>query len=198
MERVTNEDWMMVFFTKAAASLQSNDITVDNWFVPRLHSPHISFSSNTHTQICQTFDTNKQTIINGQAKPCRCIISIKLLVKCDTLIRYIESIPFIKYDVTHCLLKLWWSSLNWLDIPRLPRQEGPRRDHFAGKWWQYEGGIKAQCYACRLTTWNDYTSHTFPHQNCVNVVMPQFNTAASNQSNTLPLHLQSSISECRL
>ena len=136
----------------------------------------------THTQICQTFDTNKQTIINGQAEPCRCNISIKLLVKCDTLIRYIESISFIKRGIwchTHCLLQLWWSSLNWLDIPRLPRQEGPRRSHFAGKWWQYEGGIQAQCYACRLTTWNDYTSHTFPHQNCVNVVMPQFNTAAS-------------------
>ena len=42
----------------------------------------------THTRICQTFDTNKQTIINGQAERCHSsYISIKLLVKCDTLIR---------------------------------------------------------------------------------------------------------------
>ena len=102
MERVTNEDWMIVFFTKAAASLQSNDITVDNWFVPdntRLIFLFLPTPGLTHTQICQTSDTNKQTIINGQAEPCRCNISIKLLVKCDTLIRYIESISFIKRGI---------------------------------------------------------------------------------------------------
>ena len=122
MARVTNEDWMMVFFTKAAASLQSNDITVDyNWFVPRLHSPHISFSSNTrthsHTWICQTSDTNKQTIINGQAEPCRCNISIKLLVKYDTLIRYIESISFIKRGI-------WCHSLPATALVVIPQLTG--------------------------------------------------------------------------
>ena len=182
----------MVFFTKAAASLQCNDITVDNWFVPRHHSPHISFSSNTHTRICQTFDTNKQTIINGQAERCQSgYISIKLLVKCDTLIRlHIKAFHSSngEFDVTHC--NACYSSgghpsTDWIflvcrgktdrDVATLPANGGNIKE-----------GIKAQCCACRLTTWNDYTSHTFPHQNCVNVVMLQINSAASNQPTTLP------------
>ena len=195
MERMTNEDWMMVFFTKAAASLQCNDITVDNWFVPRHHSPHISFSSNTGTHSHSDLSDFWHEQTNNYQRPSRTLPQQLYFHQTAGEMWHFNSVTYKAFhssngelDVTHC--NVCYSSgdhpsTDWIflvcrgktdrDVATLPANGGNMKE-----------GIKAQCCACRLTTWNDYTSHTFPHQNCVNVVMLQINSAASNQPTTLP------------
>ena len=122
MERVTNEDWMMVFFTKAAASLQCNDITVDNWFVPRLHSPHISFSSATRTHSHSDMSHFWQEQTNNyqrpsRALPCHSNISIKTAAE----MWHFNSVTYKashsssrEYDVTHCTNSDGHLSTDWI------------------------------------------------------------------------------------
>lgn len=129
----------------------------------------------THTQICHTFDASKQTIINGQAAPCRAtaIFQSRLLLKCDTLIPL-----HIKHLIHQAGNMMSHIAPTLMVIPQLTgysefaaarrTETGPLCRQMVAIWG---GGWKAQCCFCRLATSNNYTSHTFPHQNCVNVVI---------------------------
>ena len=146
MERVTNEDWMMVFFTKAAASLQCDDITVDNWFVPSLHSPHISFSSATRTHshsecVRLLTRTNKQL---STAKPRPGVPAIFQSSCWWNVTLYFYSVTYKAshssnrdHRVTHCINSAGHPSTDWIFRVCCGKKD---RDHFAGKWWQYEEG----------------------------------------------------------
>ena len=144
MERVTNEDWMMVFFTKAAASLQCDDITVDNWFVPSLHSPHISFSSATRTHSHSDVSDFWHEQTNNYQRPSRALECQQYFNQAAGEMWHFNSVTYKAshssnrdHRVTHCINSAGHPSTDWIFRVCCGKKD---RDHFAGKWWQYEEG----------------------------------------------------------